>query len=48
MLVFIDEPGDPGLRPKPGSSQFFVVTAILFEGSEEAEQAGPAQDLVLS
>lgn len=38
MLVFFDESGDSGMKGKAGSSQFFVVTAILFEENEEAEK----------
>jgi uncharacterized protein DUF3800 len=37
VLVFIDESGDSGMKGKPGSSRFFVVTAVLFEDNEEAE-----------
>jgi len=37
MLVFIDESGDSGMKDKPGSSRFFVVTAVLFEDNEEAD-----------
>lgn len=31
MLVFIDESGDPGMKAKEGSSEFFVMVAVLFE-----------------
>jgi len=36
MLVFIDESGDPGMKGKVGSSNYFVVTAIIFEDRDEA------------
>jgi hypothetical protein len=38
MLVFIDESGDSGMKGKAGSSRLFVVTAILIEENEDAEQ----------
>lgn len=38
MLVFMDESGDSGMRGKPGSSPHFVVTGVLFEDHEEANQ----------
>jgi Protein of unknown function (DUF3800) len=37
VLVFIDESGNSGMKGKPGSSRFFVVTAVLFEDNEEAD-----------
>jgi hypothetical protein len=37
MLVFIDESGDPGMKGKPGSSDYFVVTAVIFEDRDEAQ-----------
>jgi len=37
MLVFIDESGDSGMKGRPGSSKFFVVTAVIFEENEEAD-----------
>ena len=36
MLVFIDESGDPGMKGKRGSSEFFVIAAVIFEDNEEA------------
>ena len=36
MLVFIDESGDPGLKLDSGSSDYFIVTLVAFEDSEEA------------
>lgn len=36
MLVFLDESGDPGLKLKQGSSQYFIVTIVIFEDKDEA------------
>lgn len=36
MLVFIDESGDPGLKIEKGSSRFFVISLVVFEGKNEA------------
>ncbi len=36
MLVFVDESGDPGMKGKQGSSQLFVIAAVVFEENEEA------------
>jgi hypothetical protein len=36
MLVFIDESGDPGLKPDSGSSDYFIVTLVVFEDNDEA------------
>jgi len=36
MLVFIDESGDPGLKPGSGSSDYFIVTLVVFEDNDEA------------
>ena len=36
MLVFIDESGCPGMKVDGGSSDFFVVTMVIFEDHEEA------------
>lgn len=36
MLVFIDESGDPGMKLKAGSSEYLVVTLVLFEDHDEA------------
>ena len=38
MLVFVDESGDSGMRGKPTSSDFFVVVAVLFENTDEADR----------
>ncbi len=37
MLVFIDESGDAGLKLDQGSSDYFVVSLVVFEDHEEAE-----------
>jgi hypothetical protein len=37
MLAFIDESGDPGMKAKPGSSQYFVMAAVLFQDDSAAE-----------
>jgi hypothetical protein len=37
MLVFIDESGDSGIKGKAGSSEFFVMVAVIFEDNDEAE-----------
>lgn len=36
MLVFIDESGDTGRKISQGSSQYFVVSMVVFEDTEEA------------
>lgn len=38
MLVFVDESGDAGMKGKQGTSQLFVITAVIFEENEEAEE----------
>lgn len=38
MLVFVDESGDAGMKLDKGSSEFFVVTAVLFEDVAEAQR----------
>jgi hypothetical protein len=37
MLVFVDESGDPGIKRRPGTSEYFVVTAILFNENDAAQ-----------
>jgi hypothetical protein len=37
MLVFVDESGDPGIKGRAGTSEFFFVTAVLFNENEAAE-----------
>ena len=36
MLVFVDESGDQGLKQRFGSSQLFVMTAVIFIDSDDA------------
>ncbi|HOF50623.1 MAG TPA: DUF3800 domain-containing protein [Candidatus Colwellbacteria bacterium] len=36
MLVFVDESGDTGRKTDAGSSQYFVVSSVIFEEDEEA------------
>ena len=36
MLVFVDESGDPGMKLGAGSSDLFVLTAVLFQDRDEA------------
>ena len=36
MLVFIDESGDPGMKGKSGTSDYFIITAVVFEDHDEA------------
>lgn len=36
MLVFIDESGDPGMKRKEGTSEYFIVTAVVFEDHDDA------------
>jgi hypothetical protein len=38
MLVFLDESGDPGMKP-PASSRLFAVTLVGFEDNQEAVDA---------
>ena len=38
MLVFLDESGDAGMKLDEGSSEFFVVTAVMFEDHDEANE----------
>lgn len=42
MLVFLDESGDPGVSGKAGSSPVFVITAVVFSDSAEAERCAEA------
>ncbi len=37
-VVFVDESGDAGMKLDKGSSEFFVVTAVLFEDVAEAQR----------
>lgn len=36
MLVFVDESGDPGMKFGQGSSDFFVLTLVIFTENEQA------------
>lgn len=38
MLVFVDESGDAGMKLGAGSSDLFIVTAVLFEDHDEANE----------
>lgn len=39
MLVFVDESGDSGLKLGDGSSDFFVLTLVIFSKNEDATSA---------
>jgi len=36
MLVFIDESGDTGRKLEKGSSRYFVISLLIFDDHEEA------------
>ncbi len=36
MIVFVDEAGDTGLKLNQGSSQFFIITLVIFDQNDEA------------
>jgi hypothetical protein len=38
MLVFIDESGDPGVKGKPGSSELFIMVAVMFLDNDAAHR----------
>lgn len=38
MFVYVDESGDSGVKGKKDSSEFFIVTAIIFQNREDAEE----------
>ena len=42
MLIFIDESGDTGFKLKTASSRFFVLTIVIFDDLETAEEANQA------
>ena len=42
MLVFIDDSGDPGFKLDKGSSEFFVISAVIFDDNLEAEKTAIA------
>ena len=41
-LVFIDDSGDPGFKFEKGSSSFFIISAVIFNDSLEAEKTSIA------
>ena len=47
MLVFVDESGDVWLKLGQGSSEFFVVTLVVFEDNDEAEALDQRVDLLM-
>ncbi len=46
MLVFIDESGDSGLKLGEGSSEYFVISLVVFEDHEEALACDQRIDLL--
>lgn len=42
MLVFIDDSGDPGFKLGKGSSEFFIICAVIFDDYLEAEKTALA------
>lgn len=42
MLIFIDDSGDPGFKLDKASSQFFVISLLIFDDSLEAEKMAVA------
>jgi Protein of unknown function (DUF3800) len=46
MLVFINESGDPGFKLGSGSTRYFVVTLVIFEDNDEANNADQRIDLL--
>lgn len=46
MLVFVDESGDPGLKLGQGSSEFFVLTLVIFNENDDANAADTAIDAI--
>ena len=42
MLVFIDDSGDPGFKLGKGSSEFFIINAVIFDDYLEAEKTALA------
>lgn len=42
MLVFIDDSGDAGFKLEKGSSEFFVICAVVFDDNLEAEKTALA------
>jgi hypothetical protein len=46
MLVFVDESGDPGLKFGQGSSEFFVLTLVIFHKNDEAHACDTAINII--
>ena len=46
MLVFVDESGDTGLKNIAGSSRYFVITLVIFEIEEDADDISRRIDLL--
>ena len=46
MLVFVDESGDSGLKLGKGSSEFFVLTLVIFTENEAANTSDLAVDTI--
>lgn len=46
MLVFVDESGDAGLKLGRGSSEFFVLTLLIFRENEAAAAADGSVDVI--
>lgn len=42
MLVFIDDSGDPGFKFDKGSSEYFVISMVIFDDELEAEKIAVA------
>ncbi|MDO8443553.1 MAG: DUF3800 domain-containing protein [Candidatus Azambacteria bacterium] len=42
MLIFIDDSGDPGFKFNRGSTNFFVISLIIFDDELEAEKTAVA------
>ncbi|MGI8748358.1 MAG: DUF3800 domain-containing protein [Deinococcus sp.] len=38
MIIFLDESGDAGFKLGQGSSRFFVISLVIFDATEDAEQ----------
>jgi len=36
MIVFVDEAGDTGFKLNQGSSEFFIITLVIFDQNDEA------------
>lgn len=42
MLIFIDDSGDPGFKIDKGSTEFFVISIVIFDDELEAEKTAVA------